>query len=430
MKTDATTDLASKILIIDDDAEVLDILCQSFEDAGYLNLASITDSSAALRLFEDFQPDLIVLDLLMPERSGMELLAEFRAMIPKDTYLPILVVTGSALLEAGWEALDAGATDFLRKPFAPTELILRSARLLATRSLHLNLTMTNNALRAEVVAREHADSIRKESEDTLEKQREFLSAVLESLHDGIVACDQDGVLTLFNGATREFHGLPDEPIPAEEWAEHFDLFRADGVTRLRKSEVPLFRALQGEQVRDVEMVIAPRGTDVKRFVLSNGRALADANGNCLGAVVAMHDITERERAAEALRAALADVTATNKRLLAEIEERRKVEAALRESERTLSIAKETAERANAAKTEFLSRMSHELRTPLNAIIGFGQLLELDAHAPEEADNVARILKAGRNLLGLVDKLLDISGAEGARSTLRSLEPPAAAASRD
>ena len=87
--------------------------------------------------------------------------------------------------------------------------------------------------------------------------------------------------------------------------------------------------------------------------------------------------------------------------------RERVQTALEEA----AAARQTAEKANAAKSGFLSRMSHELRTPLNAILGFGQLLELEASDPQEADCVQHILKAGRHLLGLINEVLDISRAE-------------------
>ena len=74
-------------------------------------------------------------------------------------------------------------------------------------------------------------------------------------------------------------------------------------------------------------------------------------------------------------------------------------------------AKEEAERANRAKSEFLSRMSHELRTPLNAILGFGQLLELSPLETEDAASVKHILTGGQHLLGLIDEVLDLSRAE-------------------
>ena len=74
-------------------------------------------------------------------------------------------------------------------------------------------------------------------------------------------------------------------------------------------------------------------------------------------------------------------------------------------------AKEEAERANRAKSEFLSRMSHELRTPLNAILGFGQLLALSPLETEDAASVKHILTGGQHLLGLIDEVLDLSRAE-------------------
>ena len=80
-----------------------------------------------------------------------------------------------------------------------------------------------------------------------------------------------------------------------------------------------------------------------------------------------------------------------------------------------------ADRANQAKSEFLSRMSHELRTPLNAILGFAQLLEIDAASPEQQESVDQILRAGRHLLGLINEILDISRIEAGRLQL-SVEP--------
>ncbi|HUG40918.1 MAG TPA: ATP-binding protein [Longimicrobiales bacterium] len=90
-------------------------------------------------------------------------------------------------------------------------------------------------------------------------------------------------------------------------------------------------------------------------------------------------------------------------------------------EHVLKRAKEEAERANRAKSDFLSRMSHELRTPLNAILGFAQLLEMDELEPDEKESVEQILKAGRHLLALVDEVLDIARIEAGRMAL-SLEP--------
>ena len=107
---------------------------------------------------------------------------------------------------------------------------------------------------------------------------------------------------------------------------------------------------------------------------------------CSAVIGIVREITEQRRAAEALRA-----------------------------------AKEEAEKANHAKSEFLSRMSHELRTPLNAILGFGQLLEMSEFNRRESESIGHILKAGRHLLGLIDEVLAISRIEAGRMNL-SLEP--------
>ena len=86
-------------------------------------------------------------------------------------------------------------------------------------------------------------------------------------------------------------------------------------------------------------------------------------------------------------------------------------------EEALRLAKEEAERANRAKSVFLSRMSHELRTPLNAILGFGQLLEMSRLDEQDADGVRHILKGGRHLLGMVDEVLDLARVEAGELSL-------------
>ena len=129
--------------------------------------------------------------------------------------------------------------------------------------------------------------------------RGFLEAVLESLDTGIVACDADGVLLLFNRATREMHGVEAAPLGAEEWADRYDLYEADGQTAMAADEVPLLRALRGERVRDLELVIAPKDLPVRR-VRCNGQPILHEDGRVLGAVVAMHDVTDRVAAQQQL----------------------------------------------------------------------------------------------------------------------------------
>ncbi|MEP0929738.1 MULTISPECIES: ATP-binding protein [Cyanophyceae] len=166
---------------------------------------------------------------------------------------------------------------------------------------------------------------RQQAETALQNEPEMLRVLLDNVQAGIVACNAEGVLTLFNQAAREFHGLPKQPLPPEQWAEGYDLYRADGQTPLPLAEIPLFRALQGETVDNAEIVIAPK-TGPARTLLANGQAIVDAQGKRQGAVVVMHDITERKQA-EAMRLCLVEeqaqlARAQAARLEAETEQRR------------------------------------------------------------------------------------------------------------
>ena len=136
---------------------------------------------------------------------------------------------------------------------------------------------------------------RKQVETELDRENSFLQALLDNLSDGIVACNADGVLTLFNKATKEFHGLPQKNIPANEWAEYYDLYLPDGKTIIPQNEIPLFRALQGESVRDVEMMIIPK-EGKPRILIANGDPIIDSQGKKIGAIAAIRDITDRQQA--------------------------------------------------------------------------------------------------------------------------------------
>ncbi len=85
-----------------------------------------------------------------------------------------------------------------------------------------------------------------------------------------------------------------------------------------------------------------------------------------------------------------------------------------EAEDSIRRARAEAEAANRAKSEFLSRMSHELRTPLNAVLGFTQLLEMEEHSAKQAESIDHISRAGRNLLNLINEVLDIARLDSGR----------------
>ena len=220
---------------------------------------------------------------------------------------------------------------------------------------------------------------RERAEATLQKEREYLHVILENIEDGVVACDAEGVLTFFNRATQMFHGLPREPLPAEQWAEHYDLLLSDGKTLMPQHEIPLFRALQGERISNVEMVIAPKDGPPHR-VLASGRALFSVGGQKLGAVVIMHDITAQRQAEE--------------ERLHLIQERE---------------ARKAAEKSSQIKDEFLATLSHELRTPLTAILGWANMLRIGQLDPEDTTRAMETIERNAQAqLQLIEDLLDVS----------------------
>jgi PAS domain S-box-containing protein len=141
---------------------------------------------------------------------------------------------------------------------------------------------------------------RKQAEASLRREQEFSRVVVENMSEGVVACDADGILTLFNRTVRQWHGVDCRAVPPEEWTSLYDLYDADGVTPLPTENIPLLRALRGESVREAAMAIVAKGQS-PRYVLASGDPLFDVTGCKMGAVVVMHDITERKQAEAALR---------------------------------------------------------------------------------------------------------------------------------
>ncbi|MBI9041532.1 PocR ligand-binding domain-containing protein [Lutibacter sp.] len=164
--------------------------------------------------------------------------------------------------------------------------------------------------------------VRKQSEQALLKEKQYLEAVFNSLSEGIVSCDEHGILNRFNNATMEFHGLPKEPIPANEWANHYNLYHPDGITPMQKEDIPLFKALKDGIIKDTEITIIPKNGEAKTFI-TNGQRVIDSEGNSLGAVVAMHDITQHKEAEKELKNYQEHLEEIIKERTSELEEKNK-----------------------------------------------------------------------------------------------------------
>jgi PleD family two-component response regulator len=131
--------LSSRILIVDDEPANVLLLERILQRGGYINLTKTTDPRQVLEFFAVYQPDLILLDLMMPHVNGFSLMTQLRSRIPENTYLPIMVLTADVTPKAKQEALSLGAKDFLTKPFDATEVLLRVYNLLETRWLSIQL---------------------------------------------------------------------------------------------------------------------------------------------------------------------------------------------------------------------------------------------------------------------------------------------------
>ena len=139
--------LNAKILIVDDAEANLKLLEDLLAKEGFTQVVSTADSTRALDLFNAFEPDLVLLDLMMPELDGYALLEMLSRQIPKDEYLPVLVITADATITAKRKALALGAKDFLNKPFDTIEAMLRVWNLLETRILYRRLKSLNSAIK-------------------------------------------------------------------------------------------------------------------------------------------------------------------------------------------------------------------------------------------------------------------------------------------
>ena len=216
---------------------------------------------------------------------------------------------------------------------------------------------------------------RKRSEEALRASEEKFRAVFDTTLDPLFILDSEGHFVGANPAAARLAGVPQDQL-SDLGYEDFE-GRAGSVV-LEQLWLKFLHEGQGRgEIAFVDLNGQPR--EVEYYGETNfipGYHLA-----------VVHDITERNKAEEA------------------------------------RTAREAAEQANLAKSEFLSRMSHELRTPLNAILGFSQLLQMSDLTPKQAQSLGYILKAGDHLLTLINEVLEISRIESGRSGI-CLEPVA------
>ncbi|HLF30873.1 MAG TPA: ATP-binding protein [Xanthomonadales bacterium] len=237
------------------------------------------------------------------------------------------------------------------------------------------------------------------------------TAILNSANFSSIATDERGVIQIFNvGAERMLGYVAREVVnritPADISDPEEVVARAKALSlELGTPIAPGFEALVFKARRGIEDVyeltyIRKDGSRLPAVV--SVTALQDVAGVIIGYLLIGTDNTARQQV-EA--------------------ERKRLDGVLRDSHLELQKAKDAAEQANLAKSDFLSSMSHELRTPLNAILGFAQLMETGAPppTPDQKDSIEQILQAGWYLLALINEVLDLALIESGKLSL-SPEP--------
>jgi Response regulator containing a CheY-like receiver domain and an HD-GYP domain len=144
---------AANILIVDDQEYNIGLLERILRRAGYERLRSTTNPLETESILREDCPDIVLLDLHMPGMDGYELLKLIREFEGEQGYLPVIVLTADVTPETKRSALQAGANDFLTKPFDRSEVILRMGNLLRTKLLHSQLQQYSESLSARVAER-------------------------------------------------------------------------------------------------------------------------------------------------------------------------------------------------------------------------------------------------------------------------------------
>ena len=235
-------------------------------------------------------------------------------------------------------------------------------------------------------ARKQIEAEQKLLAQRLRDQQFYTRSLFESNIDAIMTTDPSGIITDVNKQMEVLTGCTRDELIGAPFKNHF--------TDPERAEISIKRVLSEKKVTNYELTA--RARDGKETVVSyNATTFYDRDRTLQGVYAAARDVTERRR----------------------------LDQVLQEKNVELESSRSIAEKANLAKSEFLSSMSHELRSPLNAILGFAQLMESDSPppTPSQKESIAQILQAGWHLLKLINEILDLAKIESRQMTL-SEEP--------
>jgi PAS domain S-box-containing protein len=283
----------------------------------------------------------------------------------------------------------------------PAEVLLTAFQLKGKQVLQATVRDITERKQAEnelIKYREHLEELVKERTAELQKEiderrlvekklREasvYTRSLIEASLDPLVTISPEGKITDVNKATESVTGVSRENLIGSDFSDYF--------TEPEKAREVYQQVFENGFVKDYPLAIR-HGADGTTDVLYNVTVYRDAAGNVAGVFAAARDVTERKQVEEDLK-----------------KYRDHLEEQVIERTREVRLAKEDAEHANMAKTNFLHTMSHELRTPLNAVLGFSEMLkqrtfgELNEKQERFIDN---IITGGNNLHNIISQILDV-----------------------
>ncbi len=223
-------------------------------------------------------------------------------------------------------------------------------------------------------------------DQSLRDQQFYTRSLIESNIDALMTTDPRGIISDVNQQMEALTGCSRDELIGAPFKDYF--------TDPLRAEAGIRRVLREGKVTNYELTA--RARDGKQTVVSyNATIFYDRNRTLKGVFAAARDVTDRKQ----------------------------FELALQINNVELESAKAAAEKANLAKSDFLSSMSHELRTPLNGVLGFAQLMESEIPSPSASQqrSIGQILKGGWYLLRLINEILDLAMIESGKVTI-SLEP--------
>ncbi len=235
-------------------------------------------------------------------------------------------------------------------------------------------------------ARKEVEAEQKKLDQRLRDQQFYTRSLIESNIDALMTTDPSSIITDVNKQMEALTGCTRDELIGSPFKNYF--------TDPECAVAGIKRVLGEKKVTDYELTA--RNRDGKETVVSlNATTFYDRERKLQGVCAVARDVTDRNRLTQTLK----------------------------EKNLELEGARSVAEKANLAKSDFLSSMSHELRSPLNAILGFAQLMESDVVpiAPSQKESIAQILQAGWHLLKLINEILDLAKVESRQVPL-SEEP--------